>query len=411
MRLSLAACISLVVASLSFGQIAFQGFETGVGDLNLYTPPYSTATRVPSGGGTLHVPSFAGSYHAEITNIPDDYLPGFGDSAVSRFGFPAPPPTQPYPGGDFSQSISMYIFANWPTAIYNGPGVWIDMSPAHPSGNYGAEHNFRLTPTGTAVQIFVDGQTTPIATLSTTGWYTFQMTFRKGATPTSLVSTDMNVYDAGGNLLGTTVVQSTSPGGPLLSQDLGGPGYVWITVWPNGWANNILAIDNVRADFLQPPGAYLVGYMGKLSTSDGEILLTNSGASGTNLCANVYVLSADEQLLACCSCNVTPNGLVSLSGRNDLISNTLTPSVPNDITVAIIGSQGTCNPANPTALSAGLAVWGTTTHATPTATAVSEISYISAGLSSQMQSRLTSLCGFVQANGSGYGLCRSCRTF
>ncbi len=100
-----------------------------------------------------------------------------------------------------------------------------------------------------SVQIYVDGQGSPIATITTSGWYTFQMTYRKGA-PTDLVSTDMNVFDANKNLLGTTTVMSNSPGGPLLSQDLGGPGYVWITAWPDGWDNDVLAIDNVRADLL-----------------------------------------------------------------------------------------------------------------------------------------------------------------
>jgi hypothetical protein len=129
--------------------------------------------------------------------------------------------------------------------------VWIDETPTSPPGNYGAEHNFRITPTGSAsVEIFVDGQGTPIETITTSGWYVFQMTYRKGAQPTDLVSTDMNVFDSNNNLLGTTTVMSNSPGGPLLSQDLGGPGYVWITVWPNGWANDVLAIDNVRADLL-----------------------------------------------------------------------------------------------------------------------------------------------------------------
>lgn len=238
----------IIFAALFFGtstasaQLAFQGFETDTGD---WTP---ITTRVLSGGGVLGLTPASGNYYAELTNIHDSYSVGYGGAEFSFFGFAVQPP---YPG-DFSQSISMYVFANWPVALYSGPGVWIDMSPGQPSGNFGGEHNFRLTPTGSSVGVTVDGQTTPIVTINTSGWYRFQMTYRKGAIPTDLVSTDMNVFDPSQNLVGTTTVVSNSPGGPLLSQDLAGPNYVWITVWPNGWADDVLAIDNVRADLLHP---------------------------------------------------------------------------------------------------------------------------------------------------------------
>jgi hypothetical protein len=240
--------------------LAFQGFETNTGD---WTP---ITTRTPSGGGVLHLQAASGNYYAELTNVHDSYLPGFGGAEFSFFGFAT---AQPYPGY-FSQSISMYVFANWAPAIYNGPGVWIDMSPTQPLNNFGGEHNFRLTPTGSSVIVTVDGNVTPTATLTASGWYKFQMTYQKGATPTALVPTEMKIFNPAGSLVGITNVVSNSPAGPLLSQDLGGPGYVWITVWPNGWANDVLAIDNVRADafskddcmdggwqsFTNPPGPF-----------------------------------------------------------------------------------------------------------------------------------------------------------
>jgi hypothetical protein len=155
---------------------------------------------------------------------------------------------------------------------------------------------------------------------------------------------------------------------------------------------------------------------------DGSVInITNAGTQNTeggvlsNICANVYAFSPDEQLISCCSCTVTPNALVSLSAVSDLISNTLTPARPNSIVVKLIATAGTtCDPSNvPVAnLASGMVAWGTTIHAVPTtrgAYTVTETAFAQPGLSAAELARLTSFCGFIQANGSGFGICRSCR--
>src|SRR5690242_14154569 len=90
--------------------------------------------------------------------------------------------------------------------------------------------------------------------------------------------------------------------------------------------------------------AFQVRYASNLNIGDSLINMTNTGAASTvafptqngNLCANVYTFSPDEQLISCCSCPITPDGLVSLSAKNDLISNTLTPGVPTSIVVKVL---------------------------------------------------------------------------
>lgn len=173
---------------------------------------------------------------------------------------------------------------------------------------------------------------------------------------------------------------------------------------------------------------YQVRYASNLNIGDSVINITNSGARGAGLaagtsasttgalCVNVYAFSPDEQMISCCSCPVTPNGLVSLSARADLISNTLTPAVPTSIVVKLLASTpvgGSCTgaAASPGALSSGLVAWGTTLHATPTAGsfAVTETPFSPATLSAGELTRLTALCTFINANGSGFGICRSCR--
>jgi hypothetical protein len=183
---------------------------------------------------------------------------------------------------------------------------------------------------------------------------------------------------------------------------------------------------------------YQVRYAANVSPAspiDSFVNITNTGARGAGLqsgtaasitgaiCANVYAFSPDEQMISCCSCPVTPNGLRSLSAKRDLVNNTLTPAVPGSIVVKILGSVpvgGSCagSAAAPGALTSGLVAWGTTAHAAAPGgvpTAITETPFVPATLSrgddggSAEYERLTQLCTFIIANGSGFGLCNSCQ--
>lgn len=221
-----------------------QGFEL---DVTGWTTTQGIS-RVASNGGTLGLPASSGAYYAEVQNQADGYgMTGYGDAGYSFFGGKG---TQ-YKG-DFYQAIDLYVDAAWaPAAIAGVDSFWIDMTPNHADpANYGAEHNFNLRATGTKVDVRVDGQATPIASITTSGWYTFLMTFEKGATATAPVVTDMLILNAQNTTIGQATVTATSPGGPFASQDLLGNGYVWITVWQNGFADDLLAIDNLETALL-----------------------------------------------------------------------------------------------------------------------------------------------------------------
>jgi len=221
------------------------------------------------------------------------------------------------------------------------------------------------------------------------------------------------------------------------------------------------------AAFAQADTSFQVRYASNLTVGDSVINITNTGSSSTkafptengNLCVNVYTFSPDEQLVSCCACTVTPNALVSLSARTDLISNTLTAGVPTSVVVKLLASAGSengtaCNaatagagpnalfPAGPggNPIVSGLAAWGTTIHALPmtpgrppttsavflvpsslisplqmtsgsppTTYSVTETAFKPATLSPSELSRITTLCGFIQVDGSGFGICKSCR--
>jgi hypothetical protein len=170
---------------------------------------------------------------------------------------------------------------------------------------------------------------------------------------------------------------------------------------------------------------YQVRYAANLGAGESYINITNGGANGAGLaagtgagvtgaiCVNVYAFSPDEQMISCCTCPVTPNGLVNLGAQRDLIRNTLTPAVPTSITVKLLATApvgGSCNAAAPGAPVSGMVAFGTTLHAAPGGGfATTETPFIPATLSAGEFARLTGLCTFIQANGSGFGICRSCR--
>jgi hypothetical protein len=177
---------------------------------------------------------------------------------------------------------------------------------------------------------------------------------------------------------------------------------------------------------------FQVKYASNLAVGDSVINITNTGANGGvglgagssasvpgAFCANVYVYDPREVIVSCCSCPVTPNGLVSLSARNDLINNTLTRSVPTSIVIKLVATVplgGTCDGsallAGTPAFAEGMAAWGTSLHADPSAAAtysVTETAFTPATLSAEELARLAYGCGAIANVGSGYGVCNSCR--
>ena len=181
---------------------------------------------------------------------------------------------------------------------------------------------------------------------------------------------------------------------------------------------------------------FQIRYAANLTSGDSVINLTNTGRNGAalngpgfggaagNICVNVYAFSPDEQLVSCCSCLITPNGLASLSVNNDLVSNTLTGVRPNSIVVKLINTL-----AGPTAtgtsctnsaalvneaafpIAGGMLAWGTTVHAGAAAGsfATTETAFIPATLSAGELASVKNRCTNIIGNGSTFGICRSCR--
>jgi len=200
-------------------------------------------------------------------------------------------------------------------------------------------------------------------------------------------------------------------------------------------------------DVIGPEDAFQVRYASNLNKGDSYVNITNTGSASEeicaadavgcglgNICANVYVFDPAEEILSCCACLITPNALVSLSVQGDLISNTLSPETPTSVVIKLVasspvgvGAAGGTSGTNcdPTALEVetlgvsggylvpGMRAWGTTLHAlpgTPATYGLTESRFVNGGLSVAELNHLTSFCGFINSNGSGFGICKSCRS-
>ena|SRR5579871_6856675 len=177
-------------------------------------------------------------------------------------------------------------------------------------------------------------------------------------------------------------------------------------------------------------GGYQIGYAANLNVGDSVINLSNDGAQGGffsakytgSICANVYVFDASEEEIACCACQITPNGLNSLSAKSDLINNTLTPAVPSSIVIKLVATApinasatkaGTCDPTQPLVPVTGLLAWGATLEpagGSPATYSPIAVSFLNGQLGAGEQADLATVCGFVQAEGTGFGVCNNaCR--
>ena len=145
--------------------------------------------------------------------------------------------------------------------------------------------------------------------------------------------------------------------------------------------------------------------------------------SGVKLCANIYVFDAQQEPTECCSCLITPNGLVTTSVKNQLTNNPLTGVVQPDGVVQIVSSlvpPGGCDatfgavagpPTIPTtAPFPEVDSWLThIQNKVGTAFPITEGEGVEELLTTGEFDDLAIDCAFVQEFGSGQGTC-SCGT-
>ena len=255
----------------------------------------------------------------------------------------------------------------------------------------------------------------------------------------------MDVLDFDANLGGpaSSQVYVDWPGGPAIPSvaTMTAAGYLVLLYNPSGVEffdpgdghHTFTVHDYLPAVSLDGP--FLVSYAANPGAGESIINMINDGANGApalgpgfggaagNTCVNVYAFDPGEELIACCSCLLTPDQVWNLGVNADLTIKTQTGVVPSSVTIKLLntlagdGTKTSCTNSAALAGTAafpimpGLVAYGTTPQSMNGGATynVVERPFIPATLSADELASITGRCGYIIGNASGYGICLQCR--
>jgi hypothetical protein len=133
-----------------------------------------------------------------------------------------------------------------------------------------------------------------------------------------------------------------------------------------------------------------------------------------DICADIYVFDANQQLSECCSCNVTPNALLTLSVNTNLTANPLLGTKLKTGVIKIVAadhpgdsSANPCDPTNNFQTVETLRAWAThIQNKVGTAFPVTEGESQAATLGVGEYHDLLEDCTVLMELGSGAGVCK-----
>src|ERR1700682_2858519 len=175
----------------------------------------------------------------------------------------------------------------------------------------------------------------------------------------------------------------------------------------------ILALGSTTA--VAQDNIYALSYFSNAHTTnapDGVLRVVNDGtlsdaSPAGDLCASVYVFDSAEQMNECCSCRVTPNGILSLSVNTNLTSNTVTGQTLTRGVVKIVSSKavaGRCDPAAD-APQTGIRGWLTHVQKSTTGYSLTEEELMDSNLSTLEAADLAEDCQVIIGLGIATGVC------
>jgi len=147
---------------------------------------------------------------------------------------------------------------------------------------------------------------------------------------------------------------------------------------------------------------------------DQTVRIINDGDTGANLWATFYTYDDSQEMQECCSCEVSPDGLLSESVRNNLTNNPLTGIRVSRGAIKIISSSVNAGGPNFTNTTMpGLRGWSTHIQSVrnqypygPGPYSLTETALADSNLGSSDKTLQEELCFFIHLLGGGHqGVC------
>jgi hypothetical protein len=140
--------------------------------------------------------------------------------------------------------------------------------------------------------------------------------------------------------------------------------------------------------------------------NDGDKSTTETeGIPNGNLWASIYVFDDSQEFQECCSCLVTPDGLLSENVNTELLANSLTHQVNTRGVIKVVSSSTPGGDPTNNTLAPGLRGWETHIQRAGAGFAITEAPLADSNLSATEKTVLQELCSFSITLGSGRGTC------
>jgi len=146
---------------------------------------------------------------------------------------------------------------------------------------------------------------------------------------------------------------------------------------------------------------YLTTYYSNANTAGAPGAVdrfVNDGDTEADLWADIYVFDDSEELQECCSCDITPDGLLSERVNEDLTSKPITGIKPTRGVIKVISSStyGAAAPpgGNSITLTPGIHAWGVHVQKSGTRYDVTETQFADSNLAASELVLLQELCYF-----------------
>ena len=146
--------------------------------------------------------------------------------------------------------------------------------------------------------------------------------------------------------------------------------------------------------------SYFVTYFSNANTTgapDATVRAVNDGDTENNLWASIYVFDDSEELTECCSCLITPDGLLSESVNKNLTANPLTGIKPSRGVIKVISSSTESDISThfaPNTPTPGIRAWATHVQKLTSGFAVTETQFADSNLAASEKSLIEQLCYF-----------------